>query len=295
MASVTQEAGPALELLPAGPDDRYFDYCLEPYAPRRPTAGKLRAENLLWRSLEVAGCLSAFHAPLKAVQAHLGRDLTVWGVKFDGSRLWWELYFYDPAKEDAAATATALSRALEPYLRIAPKVRESIPYMMVSFDLYPDSFERGSVEVLNLYLTGTSEHAGRSYTLDRSGFSLQNTYRFMGPKTEIDRVLPLLKSSVFVDYGDPRKLAQVLLPQLFACKKVCVAKKRSCDAVYFSGIDVSRLLWFLRRFGYPAPLVDFVAAQREGFEHLWFDVGIDYRDDEDGNLVYLKTSFYGTL
>ena len=283
------------ELIPSSEADRYFDYCLQPYRPRRPTRGKLRAENILWKSLEVAGCRAAFEAPLKAIQAHVGRDLTVWGVKYDGTRLFWELYFYDPQKEDVAATATALTEALAPYVQVLPSVRESIPYMMVSFDLDSKTFEHGCIDTLNLYLTGTELHEGRSYTLDAEGFELRNTYRFLSPKQEIDVLLPLLTSSVFVDYSDPRMLAQVLVPQLFACKKVCVAKKRHCDGIYFSGIDVDRLLWFLRRFEYPKPLVDFVDAYREGFEHLWFDVGIDYLQAQDGSLRFPKTSFYGTL
>src|SRR6185369_14324161 len=90
-------------LLPSTATDRYFDYCLEPYRPRRPWEGKLRSENLLWDSLRAGGCYEVFRAPLQAVQQSLGCDLTVWGVKWDGTRLWWELYFYDPRKEADAA------------------------------------------------------------------------------------------------------------------------------------------------------------------------------------------------
>jgi hypothetical protein len=35
----------------------------------------------------------------------------------------------------------------------------------------------------------------------------------------------------------------VLIPELFACKKVYAAKKRTADGVYFSGITVEQLLW----------------------------------------------------
>lgn len=286
----------SFEPIPSAPGDRYFDYCLQPYQPRRPPKGNLRAENLLWQSLHVSGCAESFRAPLRALQQSLGRDMTVWGTKFDGRDLWWELYVYDPRKEDPAATLDGLRRTLAPWVEMVPTPRESIPYMMVSFDLFSRTFdERRPVSEVNLYLTGTPGHEGRSYRLEGSSAQLENTYCFMEPKRDIDRVLPLLKSSVFVDYSDPKVLSRVLIPELFGCKKVCIAKKRHRDAIYYSGIDVEMLLWFLRRFGYPPALVDFVARDRQRFEHLYFDVGIDYEQDTEGSIHYTKTSFYGTI
>ncbi|MBX3125333.1 MAG: hypothetical protein KF718_01380 [Polyangiaceae bacterium] len=284
-----------LALLPAAEADRHFDYCLEPYRPRRPWSGKLRAENLLWHSLLVARQRATWRALLEAVQRHVGKDLTVWGVKWDGERLWWELYFYDPRKESARATIASLTEALAPWLRLGPRVPETVPYMMFSFDLSAAASASGEVTALNLYLTGEQAHAGRSYRVTDAGAELENTYRFMEPKRNIDEVLPLIEASVFVDYSARERLKDVLFPVLFACKKVCISKKRDRDAIYFSGIAVDQLLWFLRRFAYPVPLVSFVERHQEQFEHLFFDVGIDYRTDASGRIVYPKTSYYGTL
>jgi hypothetical protein len=282
-------------LLPTGPGDRYFDYCLQPYQPRRPTAGKLRAENIFRRSLQVMGCLDAFAEPVAAMQDSLGRDMTVWGIKYDGRSLWCELYVYDPRKEDPAATLTGLTRTLEPWIRVTPEIPESVPYMMFSFDLFADSMQRGVVPEVNVYLTGTPDHEGRSYRVTASTRELENTYRFMEPKRDIDRVLALLESSLFIDYGDPRVLSRVLVPELFACKRVCVAKKRLRDGIYYSGIDVDQLLWFFRTLEYPSPIRSFVEKHRERFEHLYFDVGIDIEQRGDGSIAYSKSSFYGTF
>jgi hypothetical protein len=284
-------------LLPSAASDRYFDYCLEAYAPRRPWQGKARSENLLWHALIVGEAGDSLTAPLEAIQRSLGKDMTVWGVKWDGNRLFWELYFYDPRKEDAAARATTLSETLAPWIAVTPRVRESTPYMMVSLDLTRATGSAGRIDELNLYLTGQSEHAGRSYRVRGDGhIELENTYRFLRAKPESDAILALLKSSIFVDYSDPRVLSKVLIPELFACKKICVAKKRSCDAIYYSGITIEQLEWFLRRFAYPARLVEFVATHRERFEHLYFDVGIDYRQDPiSGAITHPKSSYYGTL
>jgi len=287
----------SLPLLPSTAKDRYFDYCLEAYSPRRPWQGKLRSENLVWHALQVGGTHDALAAPLLAIQRSLGADMTVWGVKWDGARLFWELYFYDPQKEDVAARASSVGATLAPWLVLAPVVRETIPYMMVSFDLTHASASAGRIEELNLYLTGQKEHAGRSYKVRGDGsVALENTYRFLEAKPESDAILALLQSSLFVDYSDPRVLSKVLIPELFACKKICVSKKRTCDAIYYSGITVEQLLWFLRRFEYPAALVEFVVAHQDELEHLYFDVGIDYRQDPvSGAMKYPKSSYYGTL
>ncbi len=281
-------------LLESGPDDRYFDYCLQPYRPRRSWRARLRPENLLWRSLAVGGVLEHLRPPLLALQAALGKDMTVWGIKWDGHRLFWEIYVYDPDKEDPNATLEGIARTLTPWFEVLPRPRESIPYQMVSFDLDASVASRRTIDELNLYLTGGPGHAGRSYKARATGVELENTYRFLDAKREIDQILPLLKASVFVDYGDPARLSKVLIPELYACRTICVAKKRLRDGVYFSGIAVEQLLFFLRRFGYPSAIIDLVARRPGAFEHLFFDVGIDYALDGDV-MTYPKTSFYGTL
>ena len=288
-------AAPTEPLLRSTPTDRYFDYCLQPYRPRRDTRKKLRAENLLWTALEIAGLREAARPALEALRASLGRDMVVWGTKFDGQRLFFELYIYDPQKQCPAATVSGIRRALAPTLTLTPEVHAAVPYIMVSFDLNQEVFNSRRVPELNLYLTGTDAHAGRSYLVSARGTELMNTYRFLAPKPDINTVLGLVKSSAFIDYESPRTLGQVLIPQLFACKRICVAKKRTRDGVYYSGIAAEELLWFLRRFGYPAALSDFLARHLDEFDHLYFDVGLDLEQLPDGTIEYPKTSFYGTF
>ena len=76
---------------------------------------------------------------------------------------------------------------------------------------------------------------------------------------------------------------------------MCVAKKRVRDGIYFSGVDVDQLLAFLRRFGWPVEMIEAVSAGHDRYDHLFFDVGVDYEPDGEGGLRYPKTSFYGTL
>lgn len=275
-------------------DDRHFDYCLEPYAPRRSPVGGLRAESLLWHSFRVAGAEPRVAESVRTLQHACGRDATVWGVKYDGRQFFWELYFYDPQKRDAAVTATRVRESVAPFYRIDAVVRETVPYFMFSYDLAIDTSTRGVVDGLNLYLAEPRGHAGRSYKVQGERMELENHYVFLPPKTDIEEVLARVRSSTFVDF-DKVSLAALLRPQLFSCRRVCVARKRSCDALYFSGIDVDQWLWFLRAYDYPRDFVSFAERWRGRFEHLRFDVGIDYRSGPDGHLLQPKTSFYGTV
>ena len=281
-------------LVETTPNDRHFDYCLEPYEPRRSPRGGLRSESLLWQSFRVAGAEPRVAESVRALQHACGRDATVWGVKYDGSQLFWELYFYDPQKRDAAVTATRVGETVAPFYRIDATVRESVPYFMFSYDLRVDTAARGRVDGLNLYLAEPRGHAGRSYTVQGERMELENHYVFLPPKTDVHEVVARIRSSTFVDF-DRVSLAELLRPQLFSCRRVCVARKRTCDALYFSGIDVDQWLWFLRAYEYPRDFVSFAERCRGRFEHLRFDVGIDYRSGPDGRLARPKTSFYGTV
>jgi len=244
----------------------------------------------------VAELFDGLKPAVEAIQRSLGPDLTVWGIKWNGSTLHSELYFYDPKKEAPEASVAEIKKTLAPFFAFEPSVADDVPYMMASFDLTRETVEKRAISELNLYLTGEPGHAGRSYKLRAGSMELENVYRFIEPKRDIDQLLSLVKSSSFVDFGDPRMLAKVVIPELFACKKVCVSKKRTADAIYYSGITIDQLRWFLERFEYPEPVVRFVRNNSARFEHLYFDVGLDYRTDpQTGRLVYPKTSYYGTL
>jgi hypothetical protein len=282
-------------VVPATDEDRYFDYCLQPYDPLRDPRGKLRSESLLWNSLDVARAPASLDSALRAVQRTAGRDMTVIGVKHHEGRLWWELYFYDRLKEDAAVRATSIIDTVTPWFRVEPCPRETIPYFMFSFDVQPDTADGGTVEVVNLYLPYYEGQGGRSYKLSADDrLEMDNFYRFLHPKLEIQHILHEIQQSVFIDYTRV-SLSRVLLPELIDCNRICVAKKRFADAVYYSGIDVGQLLFFLRFMSYPTQIIDFVDTHRSGLDHLRFDVGIDYTMRPDGSIVMTKSSYYCTL
>jgi hypothetical protein len=281
-------------LLLAGPSDRYFDYCLQPYSPRRSPEGKLRGENLFWHSLDLAGAPPALDEAVRAIQRAAGRDLTVFGVKHAAGRLWWELYFYEADQGVGALRPAQLAAAVAPWFTVEARLLDRAPFFMWSCDLHPDTPARGRVDTLNYYLPYHRVQGGRSYQATADRVELENVYRFYHPKREIHDLLHDLRASVFVDWSVV-PLQRVLLPELLACNRVCVAKKRHADALYYSGIDVDQLLFFLRRLAWPRATVELVERQRGALDHLRFDVGIDFHMDAGGRLVTDKSSCYGTL
>jgi hypothetical protein len=228
---------------------------------------------------------------VRSIQRSAGRDLTVFGVKHEAGRLWWELYFYDADRGQGAVRSTSLPSLAGPRLPFTVTPRESLPYFMFSFDLHPDL---RPVDAINYYLPYYGVQGGRSYKLTASSFEFENVYRFYDPKREAHEMLHDLKTSALVDYARV-PLQRALLPELYPCNRICIAKKRRADAVYYSGIDVDQLLFFLRRFGWPEPLAAFVAVKKSRLDHLRFDVGIDFAMDSTGGLVTTKSSYYGTL
>jgi hypothetical protein len=277
-------------LLAAGDDDRYFDMFLQPYEPRCSPAGKLRSENLLWLSADLAGAPPAFEEALHTIQRGAGRDLTVFGVKHGGGRLWWELYFYDVDRRQGALRSSELPALMRPHIAFDVAPRETLPYFMFSVDVHPDLH---AVNAINYYLRYYGV-GGRSYKLTAEGVEFENVYRFYEPGRELPEMLRDIKTSAHVDYGRV-PLSHALLPELYACRRICVAKKRHADGMYYSGIDVDQFAFFLRRFGWPAGVTGFVKGERDRLDHLRFDVGVDLAMDEEGQLSSVKTSCYGTL
>jgi calcineurin-like phosphoesterase family protein len=97
--------------------------------------------------------------------------------------------------------------------------------------------------------------------------------------------------SAYID-STKTDIDQVLWPELRDCKVIVVANKQRNDAVYFSGIDVDQLIFFLKRMNYPGELVFFVEESRSKLDHLKYDVGFDYKM-EGQDLMILKSAYYG--
>lgn len=279
----------------AAAGDRYLDYVARPYEPQAPWEGKLRSEALYDAGAEGRPALVELK---ELLQARLGRDRVVWGVKELAGRAYWELYFYDYAPEPDL-TLEKVRAALAPSWSLAPLPEGTPKHVMFSFELTDAVLAAREVEAYSVY--ELSQAAGRtvsrSWRADASGLVPENRYIPVPLDSPRDR--ELLASLLRRSLGEQGRLSDVLPPALMeGCRAVCLAAKprggrpaKEVNGVYLSTLRVGGLLEFLRRWRYPRGLVAFVEANQGRLDHLLFDVGYDFEDAPA--VSFSKSGFYG--
>jgi hypothetical protein len=268
--------------------DRLHDYVLGEYAPLAPPAGKLRSVALLVEALAVAGVEREGLAVVERLRDRYGPFRIVFGVKWDArtGALAFELYFYDFGRAHADCSLAGLSAILDPLVVVDAEEPFPLPWHMLSIELDAAALRERAPVPAHVYLDM------RSYELRGTRLTLENVYTFHDPRREIDDVLARLRASVHLAPDDG--VASVLPPALLRCGKLCVANKRTADAVYASRVPASALAWLLDRHGWPAPLRAFVRAATPDLDHLLFCLGADFRR-EGGRVVTTKSGFYGSF
>lgn len=271
-------------------------YCLWPYTRPAAATDKWRAVNLLYQSFDVAGLPSKAYDLVEALRSGIGPFRTVFGIKWAEGRLAWEFYFYDYLRGKRSVSAARVLEALSPLVRSSVALNESLPYFMFSLDIDEalSCGERG-IDVIHMYVgnPGSAVSSGIAYGVRADSTTLENFYFFFDAHSDAAEAVRKLKTSPHADFSRIG-LDDLLVPELRDCRTLCVANKRMHDCLYFSGVSVDQLLFFLRRWQYPAATVDFVQANRARFDHLTFDVGFDYTM-RDGRLVSAKSGFYGVF
>jgi hypothetical protein len=295
--SLVEPLGPAIEqLLPAARDDPHFDLTFVRYRPLRPVEGKLKAENLLWHSLREANLLEAWRAPLLAIQAGVGQGRTLWGVLEDQGLERWELRLL--ASDGGPDLIDELRRTLAPWLELLPALADPLPdfqILVLSFD--SETLTRKRIDTVELHRRGELPREMIVTTIGPERSSAAQRYAVFEPKREIDQVLPRLRASTVVDLAaDKRLLGRVLVPELFACRRMHIGLGSERDSLVFSGINVEQLWWFVRRFGFPEATAALLDSHREEFDQLLFDVQLSYRfDPQRETLEYLVAGYHGVL
>ena len=186
--------------------------------------------------------------------------------------------------------------AIRPWMPCDVVPNEALPYFMFSLDLSNDLVtRRRSLDVVHMYVGHPSNtvSTGIAYGVRADSTTLENFYFFFNAERELSQVAAkVVSSAVFDETKVP--LDQVLVPQLVKCTTICVANKQTHDCIYFSGVNVDQLLWFLIKLSYPPAVIAFVQDNRADLDHLLFDVGFDYRF-EHGTLRILKSGYYGVF
>jgi hypothetical protein len=274
----------------------FFDYCLWEYKPVVPYLDKFRSINLLYHSFGVAGMDEKTFKLVRAIREGIGASRTVWGLKKLGDKLAWEFYFYDYRRKERERSITKLLNIIRPFIRCDIKPNENFHYFMFSIDINNDLISgTKELEEIHMYIgnVGSTVSSGICYLLTTNETKLENFYFFFDPKKQENEILSKVVCSAYMD-SSIIPVDQILWPELRRCKVIVVANKQNNDSVYFSGINVDQLIFFMERMDYPEELVSFVEGNRSNLDHLQYDVGIDYR--MVGNeLVFLKSGYYGVF
>ncbi len=276
------------------------NYCLWDYQPAAPVEDKFRAINLLLQSFDHAGLPEPAYALLDALREAIGPFRTVYGVKFADGALGWEFYFYDYERTGRSVSATQVLAALAPFAREGVKctlqVNERLPYFMFSLDI-DAALASGTraIDVVHLYIgnPGSQVSSGIAYALRDGSMRLENFYFFFDAMRQRAEAADKILCSAHLDPGRVH-IDDILWPELRDCTTLCVANKPGHDCIYFSGVVVDQLQHFLQRLDYPAAVQDFVCTHRGDLDHLRFDVGFDYRWQDD-RLALLKSGYYGVF
>ena len=274
--------------------DLFFDFCLWEYRPVVPYENKFKSANLLFHSFNVTGVHERIFELVQAIREGIGVSRTVWGVKQSGKDISWEFYFYDYRRRERESSITKLLDVISPFTCCRIKANENNNYFMFSIDIN-DDFIAGTrdLEEIHMYIgnPGSTVSSGICYSLTVRGTRLENFYFFFDAKKEMNEIIDKAACSAYID-STKTDIDQVLWPELRDCKVIVVANKQRNDAVYFSGIDVDQLIFFLKRMNYPGEIVSFVEENRSKLDHLKYDVGFDYKM-EGQDLIILKSAYYG--
>ncbi len=272
--------------------DRFHDYVLGEYPPLAPAEGKLRSVNLLVESFALAGVEAEGLSLIRRLREGYGSFRTIFGIKWNArtGALGWELYFYDFNRAHADCSLPHLREILAPSVRVDAEEPWVLPWHMFSVELGSDHLTTGAPVPAHVYVDM------RSYELRGRSLLFENVYTFHDPRTEIDDILHRLRSSLHFE-PSRHNLAALMPPPLFRCGRICVANKRTSDALYFSRIPTGPLRWFMDRHAWPEPLRGLVsvASAGSGFDHLLWDVGVDFRSTEGGEPEVHKTGVYGSF
>lgn len=276
--------------------DPSLNYCLWPYRPPAPVEDKWRSVNLLYHSLDRAGSDPRVYDIIDAIRAGIGSFQTVFGIKLAGGALTWEYYFYDYKRLDRTVSISQVLHATRDLVQCDLQANEQLPYFMFSLDMSED-IARGSksLDLIHIYIgnPGSAVSSGIAYAVCPDQTVLENFYFFFDAKTQGDEIAKKVASSAFFD-ATRFPIEMVLNPVLRHCTTICLANKRFCDCIYFSGISVFQLIWFLSNLDYPRDIIEFVENNKHNLDHLQFDVGLDYKV-EHGRFTILKSGYYGVF
>ncbi len=276
--------------------DPYFNYCHWPYDPPASGTGKLRPSVLLFNAVNEMPHAAWVTKALLAIQRGLGEFRSVYGVKRIYGQWALEIYIYDYERQGRIVSIEHLEEATAGLLSFPKTADPRMPYFMFSFDLTEQAAEQnGMLDVVHVYIgnPGSLVSSGIAYGFTPQGRQLENFYFFFDARKQQKEIIDKLECSVFCDAWR-LSLDDLYRPELRECQTICLANKRTCDTIYYSGVNIDQLLFFLSWQQYPETYRQFVEERHHELDHLLYDVGVDYRAN-NGSIEFVKHGFYGVF
>lgn len=278
------------------PGDPYLNYCHWPYEPPVDGTGRLRQSTLLYHAVSSMPHAEWLIDTIRALQRGLGDFRCVYGIKRIEQQWALEVYVYDYGRQDRVVSIERLQEACEGRLTFPCAVDGRIPYFMFSFDLTPQvAGSGGRLPAVHVYIgnPGSEVSSGIAYEFTEHGRRLENFYFFFDGMRHEREIRDKLECSALLHAWEI-PLDELYRPELRKCDTVCLANKSHCDTIYFSGVEIDQLVFFLRWQQYPVDFVTFVEQRRDQLSHLRFDVGVDYRTSA-GTLQFVRHGLYGVF
>ncbi len=276
--------------------DPYFNYCHWAYDPPTSGVGKLRPSVLMYKAVAEMPQPEWIAETLRVIQQGVGNFRSVYGVKLIDGKWSLEIYIYDYERQDRIFSIERLESASRGRLTFPKPVAANIPYFMFSFDLTErTAIQNGVLDSVHVYIgnPGSSVSSGIAYEFTHMGRQLENFYFFFDAKRHQQEIVEKLQCSVFSESWHS-STDLLYRPELKNCHTICLANKRTADTIYFSGVDIDQLVFFLNWQQYPDDYIRFVTDNKFQLDHLLYDVGVDYRVI-NGQLQFVKHGFYGVF
>ena len=276
--------------------DPFRNYCHWPYDPPASGSGKLRPSVLLYKAVNEMPHSAWVTNSLQAIQHGIGDFRSVYGIKRIADQWALEIYIYDYERQDRLVSIERLQEATDGLLRFPQIADPRLPYFMFSFDLTENAArQNGVLDVVHIYIgnPGSQVSSGIAYEFSARGRQLENFYFFFDAQKQQKEIVDKLECSVYCDTWRI-SLDELYRPELRDCQTICLANKRTCDTIYFSGVNIDQLLFFLNWQQYPDDYIRFVEDRHHELDHLLYDVGVDYRAN-GGQIEFVKHGFYGVF
>lgn len=275
-----------------------YNYCLWPYEPYRPLAEDDQpASGLLLESFRLHGVDAYGQQLVSRLLQVLGPCQTVFGIKTIAGEPSWEFYFYDYEPQKRRFPSAAILRCFPGCQQASQFLDDRIPYFMFSLEITLQQIQANAPPSLTFYLgnPGGTLFGGKSYCVDSGNgqISFQNVYHFYDDALHQHEIAEHLASSLHLRgcfTGNPPFLDY----PFFACQILCIAHKRTCDGLYFSGVPLTALLQFCSTFQVHSALANFLTLQRLAFDYLLFDIGLDCQSMATGH-VFPKAAIYASF